>query len=113
MLFMTKARRLIMSQSTFSWWPTFLGNPDEVVCPVYSFGAWSSFGGEASDVNLIEQDRFYCLEATTPYLPTGAEALHQRKQVLWRRVVLSLNKRFRLSLPEPPMHVWPIANHQH
>jgi hypothetical protein len=103
LLFMAKAKRLIMSQSTFSWWPTFLGNPEEVICPKSSFGAWSKFGGEASDVNLIESDRFICVECHEPYQPTPREKRHQKRRALWRRIILSINKRTRLSLPEPPM----------
>lgn len=101
MRFMSKARRLVMSQSTFSWWPTFLGNPQEVVCPVPSFGAWSA-AGEASDATLIERDRFLCLECPEPYRPTGEEARHQQWRALRRRVVLGLNRRLGMSLPEPP-----------
>jgi hypothetical protein len=101
MLFMTKARRLVMSQSTFSWWSTFLGDPDEVVCPLPSFGAWSE-QGEASEASLMERDRFLCLECREPYRPTKSEAWHQKQRARWRRVVLGLNRRLGLSLPEPP-----------
>ena len=41
MLFMARAPRLVMSQSTFSWWPAFLGGVQQVVCPIPGFGAWS------------------------------------------------------------------------
>lgn len=103
MLFMARARLLIMSQSTFSWWPTFLGNPVEVVCPLASFGAWSKFGGEAGDANLIERDRFTCLECHSAYEPTSAERRHQQIRALKRRIVLALNSRLGFSLPEPPI----------
>ena len=101
MRFMVNARRLVMSQSTFSWWPTFLGNPDQVVCPVPSFGAWSE-QGEARDASLVESDRFICLECREPYRPTSSEARHQDHRVRWRRMVLGMNRHFHLSLPEPP-----------
>jgi hypothetical protein len=89
-----------MSQSTFSWWPTFLGDPDVVVCPVPSFGAWSE-QGEAKDATLIERDRFVCLECPEPYRPFGIEARYQSRRLWKRRVVLAINRRLGLSLPEP------------
>lgn len=101
LLFMTHARRIVMSQSTFSWWPTFLGDPDVVVCPVPSFGAWSE-QGEARDAALIERDRFVCIECREPYRPSGAEARYQSRRLWKRRVVLAINRRLGLSLPEPP-----------
>jgi hypothetical protein len=36
------ARHVVMSQSTFSWWATFLGNARRVVCPVQRGGVWDS-----------------------------------------------------------------------
>jgi hypothetical protein len=97
MVFMARAPRLVMSQSTFSWWPTFLGNQDEVVCPVPSFGWWA----EKFGAGLIERDRFICIECRTPYRATRAEGLYQKRRLLWRRIVLQLNRRLSLSLPEP------------
>ena len=101
LLFMTRSPRLVMSQSTFSWWPTFLGDKLEVACPLPSFGAWSP-QGEASEANLIERDRFLCIECREPYQPTLADRWHQKRRALWRRVVLGVNRRFHLSLHEPP-----------
>lgn len=101
LLTMTKAKRLIMSQSTFSWWPTFLGDPQEVACPLPSFGAWSP-SGAAKDANLIERDRFMCIECREPYQPTIADRLHQKRRGLWRRIVLAANRHLHLSLREPP-----------
>jgi hypothetical protein len=103
MLFMATASRLVMSPSTFSWWPTFLGDPKEVVCPLSSFGAWSKWGGEAGEARLIERDRFICIESHTAYQPTKSEVWHQKRRALWRRLVLALNHRLSLSLAEPPL----------
>lgn len=100
LLAMTRAPRLVMSQSTFSWWPTFLGDKLEVACPLPSFGAWSP-QGEASEANLIERDRFLCIECREPYQPTLADRWHQKRRALWRRVVLAANRRLKLSLREP------------
>ena len=101
LLAMTMAPRLVMSQSTFSWWPTFLGDHQAVACPLPSFGAWSP-QGEACDANLIERDRFLCIECREPYQPSTADRWHQKRRALWRRVVLGVNRRFHLSLHEPP-----------
>lgn len=103
MLFMARARRLVMSQSTFSWWATFLGDSEEVVCPLSSFGAWSKRGRVAADASLIECDRFHCLESHEPYNPTEAEALHQKRRALsqWN-ALRSLD--LRLHRCEPASH---------
>lgn len=101
MCIMANAQCLIMSQSTYSWWPAFLGDLQAVVCPVPSFGVWSPMG-EATDANLIERDRFICIECREPYRPTRTEAMHQRIRAVRRRVVLGLNRRWNLSLAEPP-----------
>lgn len=101
MVFMTMARRLVMSHSTFSWWPTFLGDPEEVVCALPSFGAWSE-QGEARDAGLIERDRFTCIECRQSESLTKAELRHQNWRSLKRRAVLWLNRRLRLTLPVPP-----------
>jgi hypothetical protein len=34
--FIYNAKRAIISQSTFSWWPTFLGNQDQVYVPLFA-----------------------------------------------------------------------------
>jgi len=101
MLFMARADRLVMSQSTFSWWPTFLGDPNAVVCPVPSFGAWSE-QGEAREASLIERDRFICLKCAKRYQPTNSEVRYQWRRQLRRRLLLAVNKRLGLSLREPP-----------
>jgi hypothetical protein len=100
LLFMSRARHLVMSQSTFSWWPTFLGDLETVVCPDPSFGAWAA-QGEAGEVALIERDRFLCLPCHEPYRPTPAEARYQSQRAFRRRAILALNRRLRLSLPVP------------
>jgi hypothetical protein len=100
---MTRAPRVVMSQSTFSWWPTFLGDPKLVVCPVPSFGAWSPHCEPSClGINLIETDRFVCLECREPYIPTDAEARYQTLRVLKRRLILKINRLLRLALPVPP-----------
>lgn len=99
--FMSRAARLVMSQSTFSWWPTFLGTPERVVCPVPEFGCWGP-NGDGGEVDLIERDRFECLPCPTPYTPTAIEARYQRWRLFKRRAVLKFNRTFPWSLPVPP-----------
>ena len=98
LMFMARSPRLVMSQSTFSWWATFLGNSEQVVCPTPAFGVWS---GAYEGLSLIEQDRFMCLPCVERYRPTRREAAYQWARVLRRRVVLKLNRTFNLSLTEP------------
>ena len=98
---MTRARAIVMSQSTYSWWPTFLGDPGRVVCPVPAFGGWSP-SGEASAASLIERDRFTCLDVAEPDRPTRQERRHQEERALKRRAILGLNRRFGIGFPEPP-----------
>lgn len=94
--FMSAAKRIVMSQSTFSWWATFLGDPDEVVCPDPSFGAWSQSGEDAA---LIERDRFICVRCDEPYTPSTRESWYQRR----RAVRPAIARTVRRWLPVPPL----------
>jgi len=90
LLFMAKARRLVMSQSTFSWWPTFLGDVQQVICPIPGFGNWFPTSEDLvlKDTNLIERDRFICIHCPDPYRPTKLEASYQFMRRLMRRRVI-------------------------
>lgn len=77
--FLSAARRLVMSQSTFSWWATFLGDPDQVICPEPTFGAWSPTEESA---DLIERDRFTCVPCADPYQASWRESWHQRRRAV-------------------------------
>ena len=90
LLFLAKSPRLVISQSTFSWWPTFLGNVETIVCPIPAFGIWSGldkYGG----CSLVEEDRFLCLPCPEPYRPTKLEAAYHQMRILQRRIVRKLN----------------------
>lgn len=87
--FMAGARRIVMSQSTYSWWATFLGDPAEVICPDPSFGAWAMAGDWA---DLIERDRFTCIGCTEPYRPTAREAWHQRRRAMRPAIARTLRR---------------------
>lgn len=100
MLFMARAPALVMSQSTFSWWPTFLGDMEKIVCPLPSFGAWSRTA--YPDVDLIDAQRFLCLPCPQPYRPTWVEAAYQKVRRIRRRNIIRANRWFGLALPVPP-----------
>jgi hypothetical protein len=98
--FMTKSRRLVLSQSTFGWWAAFLGNQEEIYAPLPKEGIWAS-DPEGNTVNLIERDRFVCIECQEGYRPTSHELFHQRRRLFKRRVILALNRRLGWSLTAP------------
>lgn len=101
MMFMNRAERLVMSQSTFSWWPAFLAESQEAVCPAPSFGCWAT-GAASIGIELIERDHFLCIECPKAYAPTWIEQRYQRWRHLKRSLVLRLNRYFHLRLAEPP-----------
>jgi hypothetical protein len=37
---MASARKLLMSQSTFSWWAGWLGRAERIVCPLFAPSHW-------------------------------------------------------------------------
>ncbi len=98
MSYMSHAPRLVMSASTFSWWPSFLGNAETVVCPVPSFGIWSQTGS-GGDVALIERERFLCLECPEPYYPNFLEKLYQRSRSYRARSTRWVNETFQTRFP--------------
>ena len=98
MSYMSQAPRLIMSASTFSWWPSFLGNPEIVVCPVPSFGIWSADDGD-DDIDLIEQGRFLCLKCSERYQPNVLEKLYQRGRSYRARSTRWVNKILQTDFP--------------
>ena len=77
MLFMSRSPQLVISASTFSWWPTFLGDMERIICPLPQFGVWSFPG-----IDLIERDRFICLPSTEAYRPTRLESAYQRARLV-------------------------------
>ena len=85
MLFMSRSSKLVLSQSTFSWWPAFLGDVESVACPLPQSGIWSDVT-EFPGIDLIERDRFICLPCTD-YRPTRLESIYQRARRVHRRLV--------------------------
>lgn len=53
---LTRARRIVLANSTFSWWGAYLSRADEVVFPCLTRGYWSH---ERPDVALaVPEDRY-------------------------------------------------------
>jgi hypothetical protein len=92
MLFMSRSPQLVMSQSTFSWWPTFLGDVTRAICPLPQTGLWSDVT-EFPGIDLIERDRFICLPCKEIYRPTKLEQGYQK----CRRMIFGARRRLRLS----------------
>jgi hypothetical protein len=84
-LLMSRSPRLVISQSSFSWWPTFLGDVESIICPLPQFGLWSD-ATETPGIDLIERDRFICLPCTEAYQPTPLESAYQRARLMVRRI---------------------------
>jgi hypothetical protein len=97
MLFMSRARHLVISQSTFSWWPIFLGEVERIIWPVPDFGIWSDPRGKRG-IDLIERDRFICLPCPNAYRPTLLETTYRRVRPMARRAVNFANRSIRRCL---------------
>ncbi len=100
MLFMARAPRLIISQSTFSWWPAFLARDQQVACPMPDYGCWAD-GPDDTGVRLTTNLGFRRISCSERYEPTEIEANHQRRRAKKRNTILRLNRWFKLSLPVP------------
>jgi hypothetical protein len=97
LLFMAKSKRLVLSQSTFSWWPTFLSSLEqEVVCPAPNFGIWGDYESPTSSC-LVEKDRFVCIPCNEPYVPLKEELSYQHRRLLKRKIIVKVNTLLRLS----------------
>ena len=68
-----KAPRLVISHSTFSWWPAFINHEREIVCPVSPAGPWCE---ETEGTNLILRDWFICVDSRDSYRPSPIERLY-------------------------------------
>lgn len=98
MSYMSNAPRLVMSASTFSWWPAFLGQAQTVVCPVPCFGIWAP-GPKGQDINLIDHSRFVCIDCPVPYNMNVMEKLYQRARSYRTRTAAWSNQTFRTNFP--------------
>jgi hypothetical protein len=97
MSYMSNAPRLVMSASTFSWWPAFLGQAQTVICPVPTFGPWHSLS--QTEINLAETPGFIQLPATAPYTMDAIERAYQRFRSYRAKGAEWLNLRLGTNLP--------------
>jgi hypothetical protein len=88
MSYMVNAPRLVLSASTFGWWPAFLGNAHCVYWPKPTFIKWSDtqFG---DDIALDDPERFNCIECPVGDQPTFPEKWWNlislyREKIAWR-----------------------------
>ena len=89
MQLMKEAPCLLMSQSTFSWWPAFLGKENRLVlCPNPAFGIWSGL----DEVALASPVLFKCLSCREEYRPNATEALYQKARLLGVRITNRISK---------------------
>ncbi len=95
---LTLAPRLIMSQSSFSWWGAFLGENTSVVAPKVSFGCWS---GKApfQDADLLQGLDFEHITCNEPYKPSKIEAFYNATQPILVRAVQKAWKMKKLFAP--------------
>jgi hypothetical protein len=90
---MARAKALVMSQSSFSWWAAFLApEPQLVICPAPSFGLWSDRAG-FDQVNLVMTDRFTCIACFEPYTPRGRELIYFQVRKLRRKLLRRFSDR--------------------
>ncbi len=98
MSYMSHAPRLVMSASTFSWWPAFLGKAETVVCPVPSFGIWAP-GDVGRGIDLIDRSRFVSIDCPLPYVMSTLEKLYQRARSYRARGAAWSNQTFHTNFP--------------
>lgn len=74
---LSRARKLVLSQSSFSWWAAFLSEADAIAAPIPLAGIW------AEQPNLrVDESRYRYLTAREPYRPSVLEDMY----IQWGRV---------------------------
>jgi len=56
-VYMLHSKHLLISQSTFSWWPAFLGDQEKVFVPITDNGMWKK-SPEQDDIDLFIDNKF-------------------------------------------------------
>jgi hypothetical protein len=85
LLFMSNSPKLVMSQSAFSWWGSFLAINQTTVCPRPRFGCWSG-KPPFEECDLIDGNGFEILPCNEAYRPTIIEKAYQRYRNLSHRI---------------------------
>lgn len=81
--FMAHANKLVISQSSFSWWAAFLSEAESVVMPKPSYGIWAE---PDVDLAIDDEPRFTLLESHEPYRPNNLEKLYIARRSLNRKI---------------------------
>ena len=73
-------KRIVITQSTFSWWAAFLSEAEEVVVPVSSDGLWSGHTKRFDvdmriDLDVFDEPRFKMIPISGTYRPNVQEFL--------------------------------------
>ncbi len=103
MSLMSQVPRLVMSQSTYSWWPAFLAqNSQAVACPVPAHGCWAGDEAYTRGIDLIEKDRFICIDVPERYEPDQLESVYQKWRLLKGKVARRINRYTVSALPMTP-----------
>jgi hypothetical protein len=93
--FLSLAPKLVMSQSTFSWWANFLASEQVAVCPAPAYGCWSGHP-PFEDINLIDHERFTVIKVEEQYLPSNTEIFYQKTKNLWSCLKRRLEPRIKM-----------------
>ncbi len=102
---LTRARRIVLANSTFSWWGAYLSDAEEILYPCVVRGYW---GRERGDVALeVPESRYryirdVAVQSWRPFVPTpGANLRLDTDQAQRTRLVAVSAGRSAFSIPVP------------
>lgn len=56
--FISSFNKIIISQSSYSWWAAFLSNATEIIFPVTDFGIWGEISRPDIDLKIVDESRY-------------------------------------------------------
>ncbi|MBK8161633.1 MAG: alpha-1,2-fucosyltransferase [Gammaproteobacteria bacterium] len=83
--FMMSFNKIIQSQSTFSWWASFLSQARQIYAPIPLLGVWSSFHPE-TDLKVDDESRYVYLHCKSIAMPTWKYLFAAAKREVRKRV---------------------------
>lgn len=81
--YIARANKLVISQSSFSWWAAFLSSAELVVMPRPNYGIWAD---PDVDLTIDDEPRFMALDCHEPYRPNRLESLYIARRGLNRKI---------------------------